>query len=166
MTSATLLEIHGLKTYFHSDHTVVKAVDDISLRIAPGKTLGLVGESGSGKSVTSLTVMRLLPESGPKSPAAAFRFSVSDLVKLAECRDAANARQRRQHDLSGAGNFAQSAVSRRLAGDGSDPAARKSLESRSATTDDSNCSAKSASPSLSSGSTAFRTKCPAGRSSG
>ncbi|HHO49760.1 MAG TPA: ABC transporter ATP-binding protein [Deltaproteobacteria bacterium] len=60
--SGSVLEIEGLKTYFHTDEGVVKAVDDISLSIQEGQTLGVVGESGSGKSVTSLTIMRLLPD--------------------------------------------------------------------------------------------------------
>ena len=58
----TLIDVQGLKTYFHTEDGVVKAVDDISIQIAEGHTLGLVGESGSGKSVTSLTIMQLLPE--------------------------------------------------------------------------------------------------------
>ncbi len=77
-----LLEIQGLKTYFHSDHTVVKAVDDISLKLFPGKTLGLVGESGSGKSVTSLTVMRLLPDIGAEIAGGRVGFLGKDLAKL------------------------------------------------------------------------------------
>lgn len=80
--SVPLLDIQGLKTYFHSDHAVVKAVDDISLKIAPGKTLGLVGESGSGKSVTSLTVMRLLPDIGAEIAGGKISFLGKDLVKL------------------------------------------------------------------------------------
>ena len=63
MTDAPeLLEIRGLETYFHTDEGTTKAVDGIDLTVHAGRTLGLVGESGSGKSVTSLTVMRLLPE--------------------------------------------------------------------------------------------------------
>ena len=59
--SKHLLEIQGLKTYFHMETGVAKAVDDVSLYIDSGETLGLVGESGCGKSVTSLTIMRLIP---------------------------------------------------------------------------------------------------------
>ncbi len=55
-----LLEIQNLQTYFPTDAGVVKAVDDVSLRIERGKTLGLVGESGCGKSVTALSVIRLI----------------------------------------------------------------------------------------------------------
>ena len=57
-----ILKIEGLKTYFHTDAGTVKAVDDITMSIEKGQTLGVVGESGSGKSVTSLTIMRLLPD--------------------------------------------------------------------------------------------------------
>jgi peptide/nickel transport system ATP-binding protein len=62
--STALLEIDHLATYFHTDDGVVKAVDDISLRVEEGKTLGIVGESGSGKSVTSFSIMRLLSGTG------------------------------------------------------------------------------------------------------
>ena len=55
-----VIKIDNLKTYFNTEDGVVKAVDDLSLSIKPGHTLGVVGESGSGKSVTSLTIMNLL----------------------------------------------------------------------------------------------------------
>lgn len=56
-----LLEVRNLKTYFHTDGGVVKAVDDVSFHIERGKTLGVVGESGCGKSITSLSIMHLVP---------------------------------------------------------------------------------------------------------
>jgi len=59
-----LVEIQNLKTYFDTDEGVVKAVDDVSLVIPKGKTLGLVGESGCGKSVTALSIIRLISEPG------------------------------------------------------------------------------------------------------
>ena len=46
-----LITVENLQTYFYTDAGVVKAVDDVSITIPQGKTLGLVGESGSGKSV-------------------------------------------------------------------------------------------------------------------
>ena len=59
-----LITIDGLKTYFDTDEGTVRAVDDVSLAIPRGGTLGLVGESGSGKSVTALSVIRLIGPPG------------------------------------------------------------------------------------------------------
>ena len=78
----TLIDVQGLKTYFHTEDGVVKAVDDISIQIAEGHTLGLVGESGSGKSVTSLTIMQLLPEVSAQIEGGSISFLGQDLVKL------------------------------------------------------------------------------------
>ena len=57
-----LLEVEDLKTYFYHEEGIVKAVDGISFDIERGETLGVVGESGCGKSVTSLSVMQLVPQ--------------------------------------------------------------------------------------------------------
>ena len=59
-----LLTIDRLKTHFFTDEGVVRAVDDVSLAIPAGKTLGLVGESGCGKSVTALSILQLISEPG------------------------------------------------------------------------------------------------------
>jgi oligopeptide/dipeptide ABC transporter ATP-binding protein len=59
-----LLQIHNLRTYFYTSDGVVPAVDGIDLTIRRGRTVGLVGESGCGKSVTSLSIMRLVPPPG------------------------------------------------------------------------------------------------------
>lgn len=62
MSDRKLLEIRNLVTEFRTDGEVVKAVNDISFTLNRGETIGIVGESGSGKSVTSLSVMRLIPD--------------------------------------------------------------------------------------------------------
>ena len=61
MTKEILLEINNLVTEFRSDDDLVKAVNDVSFTLSRGQTVGIVGESGSGKSVTSLSIMRLIP---------------------------------------------------------------------------------------------------------
>ncbi|PTM58103.1 peptide/nickel transport system ATP-binding protein [Desmospora activa DSM 45169] len=62
--SADLLEIRNLKTYFFTDDGQVPAVNGIDLKIKKGETLALVGESGCGKSMTSLSIMGLVPGTG------------------------------------------------------------------------------------------------------
>uniref|UniRef100_UPI0014229A92 ABC transporter ATP-binding protein n=1 Tax=Thalassoroseus pseudoceratinae TaxID=2713176 RepID=UPI0014229A92 len=77
-----LLEIQNLRTYFKTGAGVVKAVDDLSISIPKAQTLGLVGESGSGKSVTSLSIMRLLPEATASIESGSIAFLGRDLVRL------------------------------------------------------------------------------------
>jgi peptide/nickel transport system ATP-binding protein len=79
---APILQIEGLKTYFHTDAGTVKAVDDVTMSIEKGQTLGVVGESGSGKSVTSLTVMRLLPEFAAEVAGGSVTFMGKDLLSM------------------------------------------------------------------------------------
>ncbi len=59
--SKVLLEVKDLVTEFRTDDGIVKAVNKISFTLNRGETIGIVGESGSGKSVTSLSIMRLIP---------------------------------------------------------------------------------------------------------
>src|SRR3990172_2609039 len=68
--NSDLLSVENLQTYFFTDAGIVQAVDGVSLRIAPGETLGVVGESGCGKTVTALSILRLVPDppGGTRSP--------------------------------------------------------------------------------------------------
>ena len=59
--SRKLLEVKNLVTEFHTEDEIVKAVNNVSFNLNKGETIGIVGESGSGKSVTSLSVMQLIP---------------------------------------------------------------------------------------------------------
>ena len=59
-----LLEVKNLHTYFKTRNGTVKAVNDVSYSLEPGKTIGIVGESGSGKSVSAMSILRLLDANG------------------------------------------------------------------------------------------------------
>jgi peptide/nickel transport system ATP-binding protein/oligopeptide transport system ATP-binding protein len=88
--NSPLLKIKGLKTYFSTEEGVAQAVDDVSLTLYEGETLGVVGESGCGKSVTALSIMRLIPEPPGKLVGGEILFSDrGDLTKLsrAEMRE-------------------------------------------------------------------------------
>ena len=78
-----LLEVKGLKTYFFLRRGIVKAVDDVSFRVEKGETLGIVGESGSGKTITSLSLLRLVPNPG-RIVAGQISFDGADLLTKSE----------------------------------------------------------------------------------
>jgi len=59
-----VLEVSDLHTTFKTDNGDVSAVNGVSFKLEPGKTLGIVGESGSGKSVTAYSIMQILAENG------------------------------------------------------------------------------------------------------
>jgi len=84
MTAKNLLEIQNLKTYFDVRGGILKAVDDVSLTIKSGETLGLVGESGCGKSVTGASIMRLVPIPPGRITGGEILFEGSDILKLSE----------------------------------------------------------------------------------
>lgn len=59
-----IISVQNLKTYFHQDEGIVRAVDGASFDIFPGKTLGIVGESGCGKSVTARSILQIVERPG------------------------------------------------------------------------------------------------------
>ena len=79
-----LLAIENLRTYFHTAAGVARAVDGLSLAIAPGETVGLVGESGCGKSVTALSILRLVAPPGRIEAGSRIAFEGRDLLTLDE----------------------------------------------------------------------------------
>ena len=77
-----LLEIENLKTYFYDDDSIVKAVDGITYEIEEGETVALVGESGCGKSVSSLSILGLIPSPPGRIVDGEVRFRGTDLLQL------------------------------------------------------------------------------------
>ncbi len=78
----TLLEVKNLKTHFHVDDGIIKAVDGINFKIKKGETLGVVGESGCGKSITSLSLMNMIPSPGKIQGEIYFRRSGGEIVEI------------------------------------------------------------------------------------
>ena len=78
----SILEVKGLKTYFHTRAGVVKAVDGLDFTLGKGKTLGIVGESGSGKSVSMMSILGLLPHPPAKIEGGTVFFEGQDLLML------------------------------------------------------------------------------------
>ncbi|MDD6283007.1 MAG: ABC transporter ATP-binding protein [Oribacterium sp.] len=79
-----IIEVNGLKTYFHTDAGLVKAVDGVSFTVEKGKTLGIVGESGCGKSITSLSIMRLIDSAAGRIEGGSILFEGENLLKKSE----------------------------------------------------------------------------------
>jgi len=80
--SDALLEVRNLRTHFDTDRGLFRAVDGISFDVPRGRTVGLVGESGCGKSVTSLSIMGLVPSPPGRIAADALRFAGRDLLTM------------------------------------------------------------------------------------
>ena len=78
----TILEVEQLRTRFRAGNGVVSVVDGVDFSIRAGETLGVVGESGCGKSVTSLSIMRLLPPNGKSE--GTIRFNGKNVLELSE----------------------------------------------------------------------------------
>jgi len=85
VTTPALLRVRDLKTYFVTEQGrgTARAVDDVSFDLYPGETLGIVGESGCGKTVTSLSILRLVPEPpGHILPGSLIEFEGRNLLAL------------------------------------------------------------------------------------
>ena len=82
--SENILTVKDLKTYFYTASGIAKAVDGVSFNIAKGETMGIVGESGSGKSVTSSSIIRLLPPRTGKIVGGSIEFEGKDVLALSK----------------------------------------------------------------------------------
>ena len=82
--SENILTVKDLKTYFYTASGIAKAVDGLSFNIAKGETMGIVGESGSGKSVTSSSIIRLLPPRTGKIVGGSIEFEGKDVLALSK----------------------------------------------------------------------------------
>jgi len=78
-----LLEIDGLRTYYFTSEGVVKAVDNVSLSLERGESLGLAGESGCGKSTFGYSILRLVPPPG-RIVGGKIVFDGKDILRLDE----------------------------------------------------------------------------------
>ncbi|MBI4865331.1 MAG: ABC transporter ATP-binding protein [Candidatus Wallbacteria bacterium] len=79
-----MLEVKGLCTYFFGEEGVGKAVDDVTFTVRKREVLGIVGESGCGKSVTSLSIMRLIPNPPGRITGGEILFEGKNLLALSE----------------------------------------------------------------------------------
>ncbi|MFO1198517.1 MAG: ABC transporter ATP-binding protein [Burkholderiaceae bacterium] len=89
MSPPPLLDVRGLAVEFQTRKGVARVLDDVSLSLSPGQTLGVVGESGCGKSMTALAIMRLIPNPPGRIVAGEVVFDGRDLLALpdAQMRD-------------------------------------------------------------------------------
>jgi oligopeptide transport system ATP-binding protein len=79
---APILEVKGLKTQFRTRDGTIKAVNGVSFDLEEGESIGIVGESGSGKSVTSLSILRLLPTPPAEILDGEINFDGRDLLEM------------------------------------------------------------------------------------
>lgn len=81
-----VLEVTGLQTYLFTRLGIVKAVDDVTFSVHAGETLAIVGESGCGKTMTSLSLMRLVPSPPGRIVSGSIKLGGRDLVTLSEAQ--------------------------------------------------------------------------------
>ncbi|WP_332629819.1 ABC transporter ATP-binding protein [Halalkalibacter flavus] len=86
VTNQPLLDVRNLKTYFYKKGKELPVVDDVSFQVHEGETVAIVGESGSGKSMTTLSIMQLVPSPGGKTVGGEILFNGDDLLKHGQDR--------------------------------------------------------------------------------
>jgi peptide/nickel transport system ATP-binding protein len=84
VSAASILSVEHLSVEFLTDRGWATVVEDVSFQVSPGETLGLVGESGSGKTVTSLSIMQLVPMPPGRFSGGRILFGGEDLTRLPE----------------------------------------------------------------------------------
>ncbi len=84
MKNEKLLEIKDLNVEYRTDDATYYAVNDLSLSLDKGETLGLVGETGAGKTTTALSILRLLPKNIGFITKGEIKFNGNDLLKATE----------------------------------------------------------------------------------
>ena len=94
--AAKLLDVRNLKTFFYSEHSIVRAVDDVSFYVNEGETLGIVGESGCGKSVSCMSIVRLIETPPGKYVGGEIWFNGESMLEISDSR----MRQIRGNDIS------------------------------------------------------------------
>jgi peptide/nickel transport system ATP-binding protein len=94
--STKLLEIENLSVHFHTPEGIARAVDGVSFHLDAGETIGLVGESGCGKSVTSLSILGLIPSPPGEIESGKIKFGGHNLL---DC-EAERLRKIRGHEIS------------------------------------------------------------------
>lgn len=84
MAGEVLLKVTDLATYFRTEEGTVKAVDGVDFEVHRGEVLGVVGESGCGKSMTSMSILRLVPQPQGRIERGSLMFEGTDLLSLNE----------------------------------------------------------------------------------
>ena len=79
-----MLQVKNLKTYYYTEEGVIPAVDGLDFEVEQGETFAIVGESGCGKSVTSLSILGLIPSPPGKILDGEIIYNGEDLLKKTE----------------------------------------------------------------------------------
>jgi peptide/nickel transport system ATP-binding protein len=85
-SESALLEVRNLRTYFHLHSHTVRAVDGVDFTLKKGETFGIVGESGCGKSITSMSILRLIPTPPGVIESGTVSLNGENLLEASEAR--------------------------------------------------------------------------------